>query len=39
LFIPEGGFFVEPLPELLLFHVEGDTPLPEEGHFIRLQWG
>lgn len=38
-FIPEGSFFVESLPELLLFNFEGCAPLAEKGHFIRLQGG
>lgn len=37
--IPEGSFFVESLPELLLFNFKGCAPLAEKGHFIRLQRG
>lgn len=37
--IPEGSFFVESLPELLLFNFKGCAPLAEKGHFICLKRG
>lgn len=37
--IPEGSFFVESLPELLLFNFKGCAPLAEKSYFICLQGG